>query len=87
MTNYRQKYLRDTVSALNTLNKRGSTYVDTKMIRRELNIPSSNRSEVNFIWMSLKTLEERGYLTKEGRDTPKLYYITTEDDIELDHEE
>lgn len=82
MTNYRQKYLRDTINALNTLIERKRNHVDTKAIRRELGIPSSNRSATNFLWRSLKELEKEGYIVANGRDHPKRYVIAVEKPIE-----
>ena len=58
--------LKDTLGAINKLMDNNITLVNTKRIRRCNNIKSSNRSKINFIWRSLKFLEEEGILTKNG---------------------
>lgn len=83
MTNFRKHYLRLTVRAINVLFAKERTYVDTKTIRRLSQIPSTDRSSINFIWRSLEYLENQGYIEKNGRDSPQLYEITSASLIDI----
>ena len=69
------KNLRETVEALNKLIESNVHIVNTKKIRRYYNIKSSNRSKINFIWRTLKVLEEEGILALNGITNPKTYKI------------
>jgi hypothetical protein len=82
MTDYTKKYLKETIKAINKLIQKGQKFVDTRTIRRINKISSSDRSRINFIWRSLETLEEDGYLEVDGRSHPKLYVIKSEEEIE-----
>ncbi len=79
-----QKNLKDTVEALNKLIENNITLVNTKRIRRCNNIKSSDRSKINFIWRSLKYLEEEGILTLNGITNPKTYKILTNEKIDVE---
>lgn len=79
-----QKNLKDTVEALNKLIENNITLVNTKRIRRCNNIKSSDRSKINFIWRSLKYLEEEGILTLNGIANPKTYKILTNEKIDVE---
>jgi hypothetical protein len=79
-----QKNLRDTIEAINKLIDNNITIVTTKRIRRCYNIKASNRSKINFIWRSLKCLEEEGILTMNGITNPKTYKILTDEKINTD---
>lgn len=83
MTNYREKYLRKTIDAINVLIGRSRTYVDCKDIRKINKIKSSNRSATNFIWRSLHQLESQGYLKLDGRVSPRLYEISSNSPIDI----
>ena len=78
------KNLKDTLEAINKLIENNVTIVNTKRIRRCYNIKSSNRSMINFIWRSLKYLEEEGILILNGVTNPKTYKITTNEKIDVD---
>ncbi len=75
--------LKDTLEAINKLMDNNISLVNTKRIRRCNKIKSSNRSKINFIWRSLKFLEEEGILTKNGISNPKTYNITTHERIDV----
>jgi hypothetical protein len=77
-----EKNLKDTIEAINKLIDNNITIVNTKRIRRCYNIKASNRSKINFIWRSLKYLEEEGILTLNGVANPKTYKIMTEEKID-----
>ncbi|MFW9827299.1 MAG: hypothetical protein ACFFEY_06910 [Candidatus Thorarchaeota archaeon] len=79
-----QKNLRDTIEAINKLIDNNITIVTTKRIRRCYNIKASNRSKINFIWRSLKCLEEEGILTLNGITNPKTYKILKDEKINTD---
>jgi len=79
-----KKNLKDTLEALNKLIENNVNIVNTKRIRRCNNIKSSNRSKINFIWRSLKFLEEEGILTINGIANPKTYKITTNQKIDIE---
>jgi len=49
--------LRETIDAINKIIDRKISYVDVKRIRKTINVKSSNRSKINFIWRSLKMME------------------------------
>ena len=76
--------LKETLGAINKLMDNNISLVNTKRIRRCNNIKSSNRSKINFIWRSLKFLEEEGILTKNGISNPKTYNISTHQKIDVD---
>lgn len=78
------KNLRETVEALNKLIESNVHIVNTKKIRRYYNIKSSNRSKINFIWRTLKVLEEEGILTLNGTTNPKTYKILIDKKIEVE---
>lgn len=78
------KNLRETVEAINKLIESNVNLVNTKRIRRCNNIKSSNRSKINFIWRSLKCLEEEGILTLNGIVNPKTYKIVPGQKINVD---
>ncbi len=86
MTDYRKKHLRDTIKAINALMEQGNRYVDTKIVRRILNIPSSDRSSINFIWRALDTLKDDGYLDINGRESPRLYIIRANNKLNFENE-
>ncbi len=75
--------LKDTLEAINKLVDNKISLVNTKRIRRCNNIKSSNRSKINFIWRSLKFLEEEGILTKNGITNPKTYNIANNEKIDV----
>lgn len=76
--------LKDTLDAINKLIENNVYIVNTKRIRRCSNIKSSNRSKINFIWRSLKFLEEEGILTLNGITNPKTYKILADQKIDVD---
>ncbi len=76
--------LRETVSAVNKVIARKISYVDVKRIRKTINIKSSNRSKINFIWRSLKVLENHGILRCSGINSPKTYKIIKMQKIDFD---
>ena len=78
------KNLRETVEALNKLIESNVHIINTKKIRRYYNIKSSNRSKINFIWRTLKVLEEEGILTLNGTTNPKTYKILIDKKIEVE---
>jgi hypothetical protein len=78
------KNLRETVEALNKLIESNVHIVNTKKIRRYYNIKSSNRSKINFIWRTLKVLEEEGILALNGITNPKTYKILIDKKIEVE---
>jgi len=76
--------LKDTLDAINKLIDNNVYIVNTKRIRRCFNIKSSDRSKINFIWRSLKFLEEEGILALNGITNPKTYKISSEQKIDID---
>jgi len=81
--NFREQYLKDTISTLNVLIKQERKYVDTKAIRRVIQISSIDKSSIQFIWRSLKILEQHGYIMVDGRETPKRYEIIATSPIKI----
>jgi hypothetical protein len=75
--------LKETLEAINKLIENNINIVNTKRIRRCFNIKSSNRSKINFIWRTLKFLEEEGVLTINGINNPKTYKILTDQKIDV----
>jgi len=78
-----KKNLKETVEAINKLIENNVNIVNTKRIRKCNNIRSSDRSKINFIWRSLKFLEEEGILTMNGITNPKTYKIIREEKIDV----
>ncbi|MGV9199163.1 MAG: hypothetical protein ACOC4M_10010 [Promethearchaeia archaeon] len=77
------KNLKETLEAINKLIDNNIYTVTTKRVRRCNNIKSSNRSKINFIWRSLKYLEEENVLERNGESTPLTYKISPEEKIEI----
>ncbi|MHA1726622.1 MAG: hypothetical protein ACTSXH_17595 [Promethearchaeota archaeon] len=77
------KNLEDTLEAINKLIENSIHVVNTKKIRRCNNVKSSNRSKINFIWRSLKYLEEAGILERNGAQYPVTYKIKTTEKINI----
>ncbi|MHA1885224.1 MAG: hypothetical protein ACW96S_09255 [Promethearchaeota archaeon] len=75
--------MKETLEAINKLIENNINIVNTKRIRRCFNIKSSNRSKINFIWRTLKFLEEEGVLTLNGITNPKTYKILTDQKINV----
>ncbi|TXT59059.1 MAG: hypothetical protein BAJALOKI2v1_260028 [Promethearchaeota archaeon] len=78
------KNLRETLEAINKLIDNNINIVNTKRVRRCNDIKSSNRSKINFIWRSLKFLEEEGILELNGKTNPKTYKIKSKNRIDID---
>ena len=82
--NFFLKNLKETLEAINKLMDNNISIVNTKRIRRCNNIKSSNRSKINFIWRTLKYLEEEGILKKNGVTNSITYKINSLDKIDID---
>jgi hypothetical protein len=78
------KNLRETLEAINKLIDNNINIVNTKRVRRCNDIKSSNRSKINFIWRSLKFLQEEGVLELNGSSNPRTYKIKSESKIDID---
>jgi hypothetical protein len=78
------KNLSETLKAINKMIESNVNLVSTKRVRRCYNIPSSNRSKINFIWRSLAFLEEKGILKANGSSSPKSYNIIPKEKINID---
>lgn len=77
--------MRDTLNAINKLIDNNVYLVNTKKIRRCVNIKSSDRSKINFIWRALKFLEQEGILRLNGITNPKTYKILSDQKIDIDN--
>jgi hypothetical protein len=78
------KNLEETLNAINKLIDKNVYLVNTKRIRRCNNIKSNNRSKINFIWRSLKYLEEEGsILERNGIINPTTYKIKKKEKINI----
>jgi len=78
------KNLEETLDAINKCINNKVFMVNTKRIRRCNNIKSKNRSKINFIWRSLKFLEEEGtILEKNGITNPMNYKIKKTEEIDI----
>jgi len=78
------KNLEETLNAINKLIDKNVYLVNTKRIRRCNNIKSNNRSKINFIWRSLKFLQEEGsIIERNGIVNPTTYKIKTKEQINI----
>ena len=78
------KNLEETLDAINKCINNKVFLVNTKRIRRCNNIKSKDRSKINFIWRSLKFLEEEGtILEKNGITNPMNYKIKQTEEINI----
>jgi hypothetical protein len=78
------KNLEETLNAINKLIDKKVYLVNTKRIRRCNNIKSNNRSKINFIWRSLKFLNEEGsIIERNGIVNPTTYKIKTKETINI----
>jgi len=78
------KNLTDTLEAINKLIDNNINIVNCKRVRRCINIKSSNRSKINFIWRSLNFLENEGILEPNGAVKPKNYKIKSNEKIDIE---
>lgn len=78
------KNLKETLEAINKLIDANVNIVNTKKIRRCNNIKSGNRSKINFIWRTLKYLENEGLLELNGILNPKTYRIKANQHINIE---
>jgi len=78
------KNLKETLEAINKLINANVNIVNTKRIRRCNNIKSGNRSKINFIWRTLKYLENEGLLELNGGLNPKIYKIKANQTINVE---
>lgn len=67
------KHLEETIKAIKNMN--GSP-ITVKRVRMVKDIPSSDRSQINFIWRTLGYLEEKGILEMNGSKNPKSYKVS-----------
>ncbi len=78
------KNLKETLDAINKCIEKDVYVINTKRIRRCNNVKSSDRSKINFIWRSLKFLEEEGsILEKNGMNNPKTYKIKKKEPVNI----
>ena len=78
------KNLEETLSAINKLIDKNVYLVNTKRIRRCNHIKSNNRSKINFIWRSLKFLQEEGsIIERNGIVNPTTYKIKMKEQINI----
>ncbi|MFX1384156.1 MAG: hypothetical protein ACFFBP_17100 [Promethearchaeota archaeon] len=78
------KNLEETLNAINKCINNKVFLVNTKRIRRCNHIKSNNRSKINFIWRTLKFLEEEGtILEKNGITNPMNYKIKKTEEIDI----
>lgn len=78
------KNLEETLNAINKLIDKKVYLVNTKRIRRCNNVKSNNRSKINFIWRSLKFLNEEGsIIERNGIVNPTTYKIKTKETINI----
>ena len=78
------KNLTDTLEAINKLIENNINIVNCKRVRRCINIKSSNRSKINFIWRSLNFLENEGILEPNGAVKPKNFKIRSNEKIDIE---
>ena len=81
--NFFSENLKATLKAVNAHIEKGMVIIHSKRVRQFLQIPSSNRSKINFIWRNLITLEEAGILTPNGITNPKTYKIAVKEKIDI----
>lgn len=77
------KNLTETLEAINKLIDNNINIVNCKRVRRCINIKSSDRSKINFIWRSLNFLENEGILEPNGAVKPKNYKIKNSEKIDI----
>jgi len=77
------KYLTETIEAINNYIEKNTKVIYTKSIRTYHEIKPSNRSKINFIWRSLKYLENQGILRVNGVASPKKYEIIPKEKIDI----
>ncbi len=79
-----RKNLEETLDAINKCINNKVYIVNTKRVRRCNNVKSKNRSKINFIWRTLKYLEEEGtILEKNGTLNPVNYRIKKSEEIDI----
>jgi hypothetical protein len=78
------KNLEETLNAINKLINKKVYLVNTKRVRRCNNVKSNNRSKINFIWRSLKFLNEEGsIIERNGIVNPTTYKIKTKESVNI----
>ena len=66
----------DVKKAINFYYDNRIALITVKKIRRALDIPSSDRSKINFIWRILDHFVDEGYLVVVNEKSPKKYQIS-----------
>ena len=77
------KNLKETLEAVNAHIDKNILTINSKRVRQFLKVKSSNRSKINFIWRSLKILEEAGILVPNGISNPKTYKIGIKEKVHI----
>jgi hypothetical protein len=78
------KCLKEVLEAINKLIETNTYEVSAKRVRKALGVDASDRSTTNFIWRSLKLLEQEGILEKNGSVKPKTYKIPRKKPLDVD---
>jgi len=78
-----KKNVEETLEAINKCIEKGVKIINTKRIRSCNNIKATDRSKINFIWRSLKYLEEKEILEKNGVVKPITYKIKPDEKIKI----
>ncbi|KKM14442.1 hypothetical protein LCGC14_1706040 [marine sediment metagenome] len=73
MTDFRKRYLQDTLKAIYSFT---TSLITVRRIRTYLRIQGSDRSKISLISRSLKLLEDGGFLKIKGSRSPKNYKTT-----------
>ena len=73
------QYFIETLEALNQLIELNNSTISVKKIRKLNNIPSENRSKINFYWRNLAKLEQLGIIRElDNSNNNKIFTLPVE---------
>ncbi len=79
----RVRNLEDTLYAINLFIDKHISYINTRKVRKYLNVDSSNRSKINFIGRSLQFLQKKGILEEVHRSKTIHYKLLRKEKIDI----
>ncbi len=77
------KNLEETLQIINLFIDKGMSFVNAKKVRKYLEIDSSNRPKIYYIWRSLQFLQKKGILEEIHRSKIITYKLVRQERIKI----
>jgi len=75
MNNTQKRLFENIVDIINNFIEQNRSFIDTKRIRRLLEIKSNDKSQINWIWRNLKLLNNNGIIFLTETNNRTLYEL------------